>query len=196
MASEPRSHRIGLVLGGGGARGLCHIGVWRVLGELGIRPDALAGTSMGGLVAAFIAAGHDADSLERVASELSWPKMIEWSISGRVVSATRFRDWLAQHLPETFEQLDLPLVLTATDLVEGQTHYLHRGDLHEALQATVAYPGALDGVRVGDALLVDGGVLNQIPDYRTIMAKMLTTIATIRTVRSSTFMTVSVRAGN
>lgn len=163
MLDDTDPHRLGLVLGGGGARGLCHIGVWRVLEELGIRPDLIAGTSMGGLVGAFIAAGHDADALERIAKDVSWPKLINWGLTGRLVSTARFRTWLAEHLPETFEELELPLVLTATDIVEGQIHYLHSGDLITALQATVAYPGALDSVQVGDAVLVDGGVLNQIP---------------------------------
>ena len=66
MHDERPTGRLGLALGGGGARGLCHIGVWRVLEELDIRPDVLAGTSMGGLLGALIAAGHDAASLEKI----------------------------------------------------------------------------------------------------------------------------------
>lgn len=156
-------NRLGLALGGGGARGLCHIGVWRVLDEMGIRPDVIAGTSMGGLIGAFIAAGHDADSMEKIAKDVDWLRLINWGLSGRLVSATRFRTWLSTHLPPTFEELEMPLVLTATDIVEGQIHYLHSGDLISALQATTAYPGALEAVPRGDALLVDGGILNQIP---------------------------------
>lgn len=162
MVDHPASS-LGLALGGGGARGLCHIGVWRVLGELGARPDLVSGTSMGGLVGAFIAAGYDADEMTRAAADIGWVKMIDWGFSGRLLSTRRFREWLADHLPETFEELELPLILTTTDVVDGQIHYLHSGDLHTAIRATTAYPGVVEPVLVGDALLVDGGILNQIP---------------------------------
>lgn len=158
-----QSNLLGIALGGGGARGLCHIGVWRVLTELGVRPDLVSGTSMGGLVGAFIAAGYDADELEEISGSVGWLKLIDWGLSGRLLSTKAYRSFLAQHLPETFEELELPLVLTTTDVVDGQIHYLRSGDLHTAIRATTAYPGAVEPVPIGDAILVDGGILNQIP---------------------------------
>lgn len=163
LDGELHTDRLGLVLGGGGARGLCHIGVWRVLQELGVRPDVVAGTSMGGLIGAFIAAGYDAEEMERIAHEVDWLRLINWGLTGRLLSGTRFRDWLGTLLPATFAELELPLVLTATDVVDGQLRYLHSGDLLTALQATTAYPGAMETVDAGDAILLDGGILNQIP---------------------------------
>lgn len=155
--------KLGLALGGGGARGLCHIGVWRVLQELNIRPDLLAGTSMGGLIGALIAAGHDADEMEQIARDVDWLRLLNWGLTGRLLSGTRFRSWLGKYVPQTFEELAVPLVLTATDVVDGQIRYLHSGDLITAIQATTAYPGALESVRFGESILVDGGILNQIP---------------------------------
>src|SRR5699024_9288862 len=77
---------LGLALGGGGARGLCHIGVVRVLEELRIRPDVVSGTSMGGLIGAFIAAGYTAHKMTEIATDLRWSKLIDWSpLSGRLV---------------------------------------------------------------------------------------------------------------
>ena len=163
MRDERPTGRLGLALGGGGARGLCHIGVWRVLEELDIRPDVLAGTSMGGLLGALIAAGHDAASLEKIARSVDWPRLINWGLTGGILSSERLRAWLRELLPDTFEELQIPLVLTAADVVEGQTRYLNTGDLITAIQATTAYPGALEPVTVGDSVLVDGGILNQIP---------------------------------
>ena len=154
---------LGLALGGGGARGLCHVGVMRVLEELDIRPDLVAGTSMGGLVGAFIAAGYTAEEMTKVALEVRWASMIDWRISGRLLSGKRIAAWLAEHLPATFEELKIPLVLATTDIVEGRLHYLSQGDLITALRATTAYPGVIPPVPAGDALLVDGGILNQIP---------------------------------
>lgn len=155
---------LGLALGGGGARGLCHIGVVRVLEERGIRPDVVSGTSMGGLIGAFIAAGYDADQMEEVATDLRWGKLIDWSPwSGRLLNIKGFTAWLRELLPQTFEDLELPLVLTATDMTDGRIHYSQSGDLIHAIRASTAYPGVIEPVAVGRARLVDGGLLNQIP---------------------------------
>ncbi len=165
-AAEPpgATSLLGLALGGGGARGLCHIGVLQVLEELDIRPDVISGTSMGGLIGAFIAAGYSGEQMAEIATDLRWRKLIDWSpFSGRLVNTKGLERWLADLLPATFEELELPLVLTATDLNDGRIHYSQHGDLIHALRATTAYPGALEPVTVGRARLVDGGLLNQIP---------------------------------
>ncbi|WP_238348414.1 patatin-like phospholipase family protein [Ornithinimicrobium pratense] len=158
-----QTNLLGIALGGGGARGLCHIGVWRVLQELEVRPDLVSGTSMGGLVGAFIAAGYSATELEEITASIGWLKLIDWGLSGRLLSTKAYRAFLEEHLPPTFEELELPLVLTTTDVVDGQIHYLRSGDLHTAIRATTAYPGLVEPVPLGDAILVDGGILNQIP---------------------------------
>ncbi|GAA5512232.1 putative NTE family protein Rv2565 [Deinococcus carri] len=153
----------GLVLGGGGARGLAHIGVWQVLEEAGLSPRVLAGTSMGGLVAAFIAAGVSAGELRRVSETVSWRRLLDWRPGTGLLRASAFEAWLAAHLPPTFEELQRPLAVTATDILTGRQVYLTSGDLYAALRATSAYPGAIDPVPHGDMLLADGGILNQVP---------------------------------
>lgn len=161
---EPRPEpRLGLALGGGGARGLCHLGVLQVLEELKIYPDVIAGTSMGGLVGAFIAAGYQAHELQTIAKDVRWAQLIDWRVSWRLVSTRALERLIDEHLPATFEELELPLVLTASNLVDGQIHYFRQGDLLTAIRATTAYPGFIEPVRLGDALLVDGGILNQLP---------------------------------
>lgn len=163
-AAEEPEPVLGLALGGGGARGLCHIGVVRVLEELEIRPGVVSGTSMGGLIGAFIAAGYTAQEMAEIATDLRWRKLIDWNpLSGRVINTDSFQRWLEYLLPATFEELKLPLVLTATDITDGRTHYSQHGDLIRALRATTAYPGAIEPVAIGRARLVDGGLLNQIP---------------------------------
>lgn len=159
----PPAPHLGLALGGGGARGLCHVGVMQVLGELGIHPDVVAGTSMGGLIGAFVAAGYDAEQLDEIARDVRWRRLIDWRMSGRLLSTKAFEAWLRDHLPPTFDELELPLVLTATNLVDGQIHYFRQGDLYAAIRATTAYPGAIEPVEIDGALMVDGGILNQLP---------------------------------
>ncbi|MCP2013381.1 NTE family protein [Deinococcus sp. HSC-46F16] len=153
----------GLVLGGGGARGLAHVGVWRVLEEARLPPQVLAGTSMGGLVAAFIAAGTSADELQRISETVSWRRLLDWRLGRGLLRASAFEAWLAEYLPPTFEALERPLAVTATDVLTGRMVYLRGGDLYAALRATTAYPGAIDPVPYGDMLLADGGILNQVP---------------------------------
>ncbi|NTX99978.1 patatin-like phospholipase family protein [Deinococcus sp. JMULE3] len=153
----------GLVLGGGGARGLAHIGVWRVLEEHGLTPGVLAGTSMGGLVGAFIAAGYSADEMERLSRGVSWRRLLDLRPGPGLVRSGVVSAWLADHLPATFEELRVPLAVTATDLRSGRAVYLQRGNLHDALRATSAYPGAVEPVALDGMLLSDGGILNQVP---------------------------------
>lgn len=153
----------GLVLGGGGARGLAHVGVWQVLEDAGLRPSVVAGTSMGGLVGAFIAAGYTGAEIEQVALSVSWRRLLDLRPSPGLINGAAMNAWLGQHLPETFGGLTLPLAITATDLTTGRAVYLSHGPLADAVRATTAYPGALSPVPLGGALLSDGGILNQIP---------------------------------
>lgn len=162
--AQQSAPQLGLALGGGGARGLCHIGVLQVLEDLHIRPEVISGTSMGGLIGAFIAAGYTAKELTRIATDVRWRKLIDWNpLSRRLIDTDGLERWMRQLLPATFEELELPLVLTATDITEGRIHYSQDGDLIRALRATTAYPGAIEPVGIGRARLVDGGLLNQIP---------------------------------
>jgi NTE family protein len=155
---------LGLALGGGGARGLCHIGVLRVLEEVGLGVDVVSGTSMGGLIGAFIAAGYTSEEMSDIATDLRWSRLIDWSpLSGRLLNTRGFERWLSDVLPATFEELEMPLVLTATDINDGRIFYSQSGDLITALRATTAYPGAIEPIALGGARLVDGGLLNQIP---------------------------------
>lgn len=154
---------LGLALGGGGARGLCHVGVWHELERCEVRPEVIAGTSMGGIIGALIAAGHDAAKIREISENVDWWKVLNWGFSGRVFSTKRLRSFLGQYLPATFEELETPLVVVATDVASGTTRYLHSGDLLAAVHASAAFPGVLEPVRVGNDLLMDGGMLNQLP---------------------------------
>lgn len=159
----PPMHPFGLALGGGGARGLAHVGVLRVLEREGLHAAVIAGTSMGGLVGAFAAAGYRAEAIQDFAHGVSWRGLLDLRPGTGLLRASAFEAWLAQHLPATFEELQTPLIVTATDILSGRGVYLHRGPLYPALRATSAYPGAVDPVRLGEALLADGGILNQVP---------------------------------
>jgi NTE family protein len=134
-----------------------------VLEQEGLRPAAIAGTSMGGLIGAFLAAGRAAADCHRVAAELRWTDVLDMPGPGGLIKGQRYARWLAEHLPPRFEDLKLPLALTATDIDRGELHVMRDGDLISAVRATTAFPGAFVPVARDGRNLVDGGVLNTLP---------------------------------
>jgi NTE family protein len=161
---------VGLALGGGGARALAHIGVLKVLEEEGISIDCLAGTSMGGVIAAAYAAGQSVSDLEtealRLANLSHLARLVTWTPPWqRLLGGNQARRYFTEMLDEdlTFDTLRLPLALTAVDLVRGQEVTLREGPLIDAILATAAIPGAFAPVEMDGYRLVDGGVLNNVP---------------------------------
>lgn len=162
---------VGLALGGGGARGLAHIGVLKVFERENVPIDYLAGTSMGGIVAAFYAAGRPAEALEAEVMNLMRPRnllrLIDLSLlpHAGLFSGERVRQYLAEELGEdlTFDQLCIPLALTAVDLISGKEVVLREGVVIDAVRATSSFPAVFDPVEIGPYRLVDGGVLNNVP---------------------------------
>lgn len=160
---------VGLVLSGGGARGLAHIGVLRVLEREGIPVDFLAGTSMGGVIAAGYAAGMAPDTLEEEALAVTRTRRLLRLIdpalpNGGLIRGQRLLAYFEQHLGRrTFSDLRLPLALVAVDLNTRQEVVLREGAVTLALRATTAVPGLLMPVEINGWRLVDGGVLNNLP---------------------------------
>lgn len=163
MERFPEGLRAGLVLGGGGARGLAGIGILEVLAEAGLRPVAVAGTSMGALIAAFWGAGYSPDRIAELAIGTSWTAVFDFAVAGGIMKGHRFQQWMADHLPARFEDLGFPLVCTATDIDTGELVLLSEGDLPSALHATCAFPGAFVPVEREGRHLVDGGLKSTVP---------------------------------
>lgn len=170
--------RVVLVLGGGGMKGLAHIGAWKALQEGGVQPSAILGTSIGALIGAFIAAGVGWRELAEMARALRREHIVAinrralWLGGVReqgVLERERFLSFLRRHLPEQeYAKLKLPLRLNATSLVSGKEIWFGsdaRQDLPlaEAVYASCALPLYFPPQRAGDDYLVDGGVLNALP---------------------------------
>ena len=169
MAQMLRQPGIGLALSGGGARGIAHIGVLKVLEREKIPIDFLAGTSAGGLVGALYAAGHSPQEIENNVLDLTAPRQLV-TLVDRVlprrgllkgVKVLEYLDaWLGNL---TFDQLDTPFAVAAVDLNTGTRVIIREGKLVDAVRATIAFPGVFSPVRQGDQLLVDGGLLDNLP---------------------------------
>jgi NTE family protein len=160
------SVKIGLALSGGGAKGLAHIGVLKVLEEAQIPVHMLAGTSIGGAVAALYAAGLSVAGIEQFARSLRLLDIVQRDRSytgliGNDKIANRLREVLGGDL--AFDQLKLPLALIATDLEAGTEEVIRKGPVIEAVLATMAVPIIFPPVKWQGRLLVDGGLLNQVP---------------------------------
>ncbi|MCD6291104.1 MAG: patatin-like phospholipase family protein [Anaerolineae bacterium] len=157
------------MLSGGGAKGLAHIGVLKVLEHEGVPVDLLVGTSMGGLIAAGYAAGLTPEQIEQEALRMSRLRSLI-SLIDRSVPRTglfegkRVQGYLIQQLGDvTFADLRLPLAVVAVDLVRGEEVVLQEGSVVEAIRATISIPGIFAPLQLGERVLVDGGVLNNLP---------------------------------
>ncbi|GLV47851.1 phospholipase [Thermus sp. LT1-2-5] len=153
----------GLVLSGGGARGLAHIGALEVFLQAGLEFQVVAGTSMGAIVGAFFAAGLSPGEILTIARKTPWLGLLGLSPREGLFSRRKLKDFLAEHLPPTFAQLKKPLAVTAVDVRSGRLLFLTQGDLPSAVLASAAYPGLLAPVEREGRLLFDGGVLDNLP---------------------------------
>jgi NTE family protein len=170
MTNNHNGPTIGLALGGGGARGLAHIGVLLVLERAGIPIHFLSGTSMGGIIAAGYAAGLSAEKLQTEAVSMAQLRKLARLLNLEplrtgLFNLTRIRNFFNDLLgaDRTFESLELPLTLTAVDLYGGQEVLINQGPLVEAVLATMAVPGLIPPVEIRGRRLIDGGVRNNVP---------------------------------
>ena len=161
--------RLGLALSGGGARGLAHIGVLKELERANIQINYLAGTSMGGLIAAAYAVGLDPTEIEAIALEYRQTrkllKLADPTIPRQgLFQGKQIHVFFEKHLQEhTFSDLRIPLTLVAVDLNEGKEVQLQEGSVADAVRATVSIPGVFAPIECDGQRLVDGGLLNNLP---------------------------------
>ncbi|HAZ28130.1 TPA: hypothetical protein DCY65_01695 [Candidatus Acetothermia bacterium] len=183
-----RAAKLGVALGGGGARGLAHIGVLIELLQAGIRPEFVAGTGMGAVVGAAYAVGQDLTKLVRVLERLdlagifgvpeAYERVLGQAVAESLWERLRQRAWWEAGSPRLsrlleflrlftkgmwFEDLDLPFVAVATDLVTGDEVLIDEGAVHHGVAASAALPGLFGPVAWRRRYLVDGGVVNNLP---------------------------------
>jgi NTE family protein len=164
-AEHPK--KIGLALGSGSARGWAHIGVIRALNDAGIQLDYVAGTSIGALVGAVYASGN-IDSLEEVVLKLDWKQIayfldVVFPKSG-LIDGNKVADFIRTHVEEiNIEELPLPFSAISTNLATGSEVVIQKGDIIEAVRASISVPGIFTPVRKNGTILVDGGLVNPVP---------------------------------
>ena len=160
--------KIGLALGGGGARGIAHLGVWQRLVELGVEIHCITGTSIGAIAGAIIAAGRVDNALAWCA-EPDWKKlpklMMETQFTSKaLMKGTRIGKLLAELIGvKTFAELSTPFAAVATDFNSGEAVVMREGDLLSAVRASMSIPGVFRPVERDGRILIDGQLVDPIP---------------------------------
>jgi NTE family protein len=176
------SRSFALALGGGGARGLAHIAVLEALDDMGTRPAAIAGTSIGALIGAAYAAGMSGKEIRRFVIMLAHDRaeILRRLIATRagtfanllnlgfgsatLVDAEKFcEQFLPEQVPQDFGELEIPLLTVATDLYRREQAVFSSGALKPALAASIALPAVMRPVVLAERILIDGGATNPLP---------------------------------
>lgn len=160
--------KVGLALGGGGARGIAHLGVYQRLAELGVPVHCIAGTSIGAIVGAIAAAGNVDRALEWC-SLPDWKKlpklMFETSLTAKALTPGKRVEALLDELigAKDFSELEIPFAAVATDLYTGDRVMMNEGVLLSAVRASMSIPGVFPPVERDGRILVDGQLVDPVP---------------------------------
>lgn len=157
--------KIGLALGAGSARGFAHIGVIRALKENNIPIDCISGTSMGAIIGSFYACGTDLERLPGFFKALDDKQFFDYTTSRKgMIAGKRFEELIKMFTKEmNFEELDLPFVCVACDIIKGESHTFNYGPIYKAVRCSMSIPGMITPYEYLNTVFVDGAVLERVP---------------------------------
>ncbi|MCM1110161.1 MAG: patatin-like phospholipase family protein [Clostridium sp.] len=160
-----KKYRLGVALGGGGARGFAHAGALRAMEQCGLRPDVIAGVSAGAIIACMYSAGISPEKILTLFDGESFGSFCEWHIPrGGLLTLEGFKGFLRRSIPfENLEDLPIPVVLGATDLDAGTTVHFRSGPIADRVAASCSIPIVFQPQEIDGRRYVDGGVLHNLP---------------------------------
>ena len=165
--AEFEQPKIGLALGSGGAKGLAHIGVIKVLEENNIAIDFIAGSSIGALIGGFYSATKDIKQVEEIALSTNWRQvlsLIDPSLRQGLISGEKIKKFIENHIGKIyFQDLKIPFSAIATDLKTGETISINQGEMVSAIRASISFPLVFKPVEWEGKLLADGGLSLPVP---------------------------------
>lgn len=157
--------KIGIVLSGGGIRGITHLGVLKALSEAGITFDKISGTSAGSMIGALFSEGHDPYDIFQAFLKVKLLRYFRpaFGLSG-LITMEHIKNLFKIYIPHnSFEGLKIPLIVTATNFSKGRVEYFSSGKLIDPLLASSTFPGVFAPVIMNKDMYVDGGVMNNFP---------------------------------
>ena len=162
---SPRKFRVGISLSGGGAKGIAHLGVLQALEECGFKPQVIAGVSAGAIIGALYADGKSPKEICQFFKDSSFFKFVKIVVPKKgVMSTERFYNLLDGFLiAKTFEELQMPLTINATELIEGKNVYFNSGSLVDKIVASSSVPIFLTPKEMEGKVYVDGGIFCNMP---------------------------------
>ncbi len=164
MTELSKSKTIGLVLSGGGVRGMAHIGALRALEERNISAQMVSGSSVGALIGALYANGTSIADMVSFFKETPLFKYNFFALNKPgLVDTERYVDIFRKYLPENFEELKIPLHVVATNLQKGEEEFFSKGELLRPLLASAALPPVFSPLEIKDFFYADGGIMNNFP---------------------------------
>lgn len=157
--------KVGLVLSGGIARGIAHIGVLKVLDKYKIPVDCIAAASSGAIVGAAYAAGMEVRLIEEVALRINWGRIIKIAFfRPGFISGEGIKELLIKYIGDVaFSELKIPLAVVGTDLKSGEPVVINQGKVATAVAASAAFPGVFAPEEINQIFMVDGGISNNLP---------------------------------
>lgn len=166
MSAKPKT--LGLVLGAGGARGACHVGVLKVLEENNIPVSFITGSSMGAVIGGIYASGVPVADIEKNIKKIKMTDILDVTVrvikAGGFFSGKKVTKVISSNLKaKTFEECKIPFRCVAVDLNKGEPYIFGSGKLADGIRASMSIPGVFEPVRKDGMLLVDGGVLWRLP---------------------------------
>ncbi|MDR1877276.1 MAG: patatin-like phospholipase family protein [Flavobacteriaceae bacterium] len=165
MDSEKNKYKLGITLSGGGAKGFAHLGVLQALNDRGLYPEIISGTSAGAFAGVLYADGNSPHEIVSFFKETTFNKFAQFSIpKGGVFKSTPFHSFLDKKLKaKTFEELKLPLYVTATNIENGEVEYFNSGSLIPPVIASCSVPLVFTPVEINKKYYVDGGLIKKFP---------------------------------
>ena len=157
--------KIGLVLSGGGIKGVAHIGAIKALEEHGIYPSYISGSSAGAVVGAFYAYGYAPDEILEVFRTLPLFSISRYTFrKPGIIDTDRFYSDFKKYLPEdNFSFLKKQLFITTVDMLNGNIKVFDKGELIKPFLASAAFPGVFSPMTIDDIVYADGGILDNFP---------------------------------
>lgn len=150
--------KVGLVLGGGGAKGATEVGVLKVINEVGVPIDYIAGTSIGAIVGGLYSVGYSVEQIDSLFRNENWGDLF---VNGNTLEL--LENMVGYKDSIDFSQLPIPFRCVAADMKKHQEVVLKSGRLAQAMRASMAIPGAFKPVKINGRVLVDGGMFNNLP---------------------------------